>query len=332
MAEARLPEALAEAREGCARIRTIVSDLQLFSRSSEKADTRDVDVRRVLDSAANIVINEIRVRARLTKDYGEVPLIEANATRLGQVFLNLVLNAAQAIGEGQPSTNEIRLVTRVEDGAVIVEVRDSGAGIRPEIRGKIFEPFFTTKALGVGTGLGLSISHRIVSGMGGELTVESEPGAGATFRVRLPVVAERKAAAPSPRPPPVKTTRRRARVLVLDDEAMMGTMLKRVLQGAHDVEAMTNPDDAIARIVGGEHFDVILCDLMMPGRSGIAVHAALAEQAPDQARRMIFLTGGALDADAQAFLELRSGRVVGKPFEVNELLRTIDEALSAPEA
>jgi signal transduction histidine kinase len=183
---AQLHHALAQGRDGCERIRRIVRDLRLFSHPSEESE-HGVDVRQVLDSAVNMVAAEIRSRARLTKDYGPVPTINANSTRLGQIFLNLVLNAAQAIREGAPDRNEIRLVARAEEGVITVEVHDTGEGIPSEILGKIFDPFFTTKPVGVGTGLGLSISHRLVTAMGGELTVESEPGARTTFRVRLPV-------------------------------------------------------------------------------------------------------------------------------------------------
>jgi signal transduction histidine kinase len=322
---AALREALAETREGCERIRTIVRDLQLFSRTSEN-DESAVDVRRVLDSSVNIVMNEIRSRARVTREYGEVPLISANAARLGQVFLNLVLNAAQAIREGEPTKNEIRLVIRAEDDAVLVLVSDTGEGIPAEVRAKVFDPFFTTKPIGVGTGLGLSISHHIVTAMGGELTLESRRGPGTTFRVRLPV-AEVKERDEAPRAL-APTRLHRARLLVIDDEAFIGKMLERVLGDAYTVEATTSSDAALARIAAGERFDLILCDMMMPGQSGIDVHAAIERSAPEQAKRVVFLTGGTFNARADDFLARSGSMVISKPFSVDELRARLDEALA----
>jgi two-component system NtrC family sensor kinase len=181
-----LLEALKEALSGGLRVRDIVRDLKTFSRDNE--DQRGlVDVRGVLDSCVNMAWSEIRHRARLEKDYGEVPLVEANESRLGQIFLNLLVNAAQAIAHGDARKNEIRISTRHEGEAVVVAVRDTGAGISEENLSRLFEPFFTTKPVGVGTGLGLSICHGIVTGMGGRITVDSQLGQGTTFRVFLPI-------------------------------------------------------------------------------------------------------------------------------------------------
>jgi signal transduction histidine kinase len=198
-------KALGEAEEGCARIRTIVRDLQLFARPAAE-ETRPLDVRRVLDSSVALAAHELRLHARVVKSYGDVPLVDANEGRLGQIFINLLINAAQAIPEGDVEKNEIRLVVRREvrgetDEAdekwVVIEVRDTGDGIPPEIRARIFEPFFTTKPVGVGTGLGLSIVHKLVIGAKGEIDVESERGKGTTFRVRFPAVHEDVASAAS---------------------------------------------------------------------------------------------------------------------------------------
>ncbi|WNG17356.1 ATP-binding protein [Cystobacter fuscus] len=181
-----LREALKEALSGSHRVRDIVRDLKTFSRDTE--DQRGwVDVRGVLDSCVNIAWSEIRHRARLEKDYGEVPLVEANESRLAQIFLNLLVNAAQAIPHGDVRANEIRISTHHEGEQVVVAVRDTGGGISEENLRRLFEPFFTTKPVGVGTGLGLSICHGIVTGMGGRITVDSTLGQGTTFRVFLPI-------------------------------------------------------------------------------------------------------------------------------------------------
>ncbi len=177
--------ALKEAISGSDRVREIVRDLKTFSRGNEE-QRGAVDVRAVLDSCVNMAWSELRHRARLVKDYGEVPPVNGNESRLGQLFLNLIVNAAQAIPHGNLEANEVHLSTRYEEGWVVVAVRDTGVGIPRENLGRLFDPFFTTKPVGEGTGLGLSICHGIITAMGGRISVDSEPGKGTTFRVFLP--------------------------------------------------------------------------------------------------------------------------------------------------
>ena len=182
-------DALKEAIVGVNRVRDIVGDLKSFSRGSNDA-LEAVELHTVLDSCVNMAGSEIRHRARLVKEYGALPPVHGNESRLGQVFLNLLVNAAQAIPHGNERVNEIRLTTAFEEGWVVVAVRDTGAGISPENLHRLFEPFFTTKPVGVGTGLGLSICNGIITALGGRITVESEPGQGTTFRVFLPPAPE----------------------------------------------------------------------------------------------------------------------------------------------
>ncbi|MCP3163568.1 PAS domain S-box protein [Myxococcus qinghaiensis] len=178
-------QVLDDAREGAERMRQIVRQLRVFSRVEDNRE-EPVDVHRVLDSVAQMAASEVRPRARLIKTYGVVPLVRGNEGKLFQVFLNLVINAAHAIEEGQSETNEIRITTRPDDGErVLVEVRDTGGGIPPEHLRRIFDPFFTTKSAGLGTGLGLSICDTIVTALGGHISVESSVGVGTTFRVAL---------------------------------------------------------------------------------------------------------------------------------------------------
>ena len=185
-----MEEPLRDARESADRVRLIVRDLKIFSRSGEDR-TGAVDVRRVIESSLRMAWNEIRHRARLVKEYGDVPQVEGNEGRLGQVFLNIIVNAAQAIPEGHADKNEIRIVTKQnDDGRVVIEVRDTGPGMSEAIIARIFDPFFTTKAIGEGTGLGLAICHRIVTTLGGELAVEVWSGRGPSFRIILPVAKD----------------------------------------------------------------------------------------------------------------------------------------------
>ena len=305
---------LDDAREAAQRVRFIVRDLKIFSRSPSDEPRGTVDVKAIMESSLRMAWNEIRHRARLVKNYGPVPGVDANEARLGQVFLNLVVNAAQAMQEGRAEYNEIRVTTRLEEHHVIIEVSDTGAGIPPEIIGRIFDAFFTTKAVGVGTGLGLAICHRIVTDMGGELTVESEVGKGTTFRVALPVAThtrEYEVVAPVE---PVVNAVRRGRILVVDDEEMVVRSVQRILSKEHDVVATISASKALALCAGGERFDLILCDLMMPDMTGMDLHRELALVAPDQANRMIFVTGGAFTAKARHFLSETPKEHLEKPF------------------
>ena len=186
-----LEEVLAETNEGVNRVRLIVQDLKTFSRGDEELPTA-VDLRRVIDSALALARGELRHRATVVKDVSDVPLVEGSEARFGQVVLNLLINAAHAITAGQPDKNEIRVVLRAEVDHAIIEVKDTGCGMAPEVLSRIFDPFFTTKPVGVGTGLGLSICHGIITGFGGEITAASEVGKGSTFRISLPAIRKSK--------------------------------------------------------------------------------------------------------------------------------------------
>jgi signal transduction histidine kinase len=310
-----IEEPLRDAFESADRVRNIVRDLKVFSRSEEEKRGA-VDVHEVMDSSLRMAWNEVRHRARLVKVYGEVPLVEGNEGRLGQVFLNLVVNAAQAMPDGQADANEIRIVTKQDDrGQVVVEVHDTGAGIPEAFVSRIFDPFFTTKAIGEGTGLGLAICHRIITSLGGELSVESKVGKGSVFRTFLPPAKSDAVAAP-PAPSAIASGRR-GRILVVDDEPLLRIALQRMFSHEHEVLAVASGLHGIERVSGGEHFDVILCDLMMPEVTGMDLHAELMRIAPDQADRMIFMTGGAFTSRARDFLDKVRNPRVEKPFEVS---------------
>lgn len=175
---------LSETLEGAERVRKIVHGLQTFSRPGRK-NLRPVDVRAVLKLCLELMGGELQRRARVREDYREAPLVYADEARLGEAFLSLLTNAAQAV-EGRDQA-EIRIVTAGDDqGRAVVEIADNGPGIPPDALGRIFDPFFTNRPVGSGAGLGLSISHNVVSELGGEIAVHSEPGQGAVFRVSLP--------------------------------------------------------------------------------------------------------------------------------------------------
>ena len=174
--------------EGARRMRDIVHDLKTLARS-DGPDGALVDVQHMLDVCANMAAHELREGTRLVKDYRDRVAVLGNETRLGQVFLNLLVNAAQAIPEGPGEGHEVRVTLRASGANAVVEISDTGVGVPRASSDRIFEPFFTTKE-GVGTGLGLSISHRIVVDAGGTIACEPRPGGGTTFRVTLPAEAQ----------------------------------------------------------------------------------------------------------------------------------------------
>lgn len=174
---------LAECKDGLGRVKKIIQDLRDFSRADASEQWQWADLHKGLDSTLNIVWNEIKYKAEVVREYGEIPEIECLPSQLNQVFMNILLNAAQAIEE----RGTITLRTGRQGEEVWVEISDTGKGIAPEHLKRIFDPFFTTKPVGKGTGLGLSISYGIVQRHRGRIEVQSEPGKGATFRVWLPI-------------------------------------------------------------------------------------------------------------------------------------------------
>ncbi len=180
-----IPQLMRESKEGISRVRKIVQDLKDFSRLDSSLDWQHADLRQGLDSTLNIVQNEIKYRADVVKEYGDIPEIECLPSQLNQVFMNLMVNAAHAI-EGPRGTITLRC-GRSGDDHVYIEVADTGKGIPEEIRNRVFDPFFTTKPVGKGTGLGLSLAYGIIQKHHGRFELESEVGKGSTFRVILPV-------------------------------------------------------------------------------------------------------------------------------------------------
>jgi two-component system NtrC family sensor kinase len=182
---------LKESSDGIARVRRIVQDLKDFSHS-DQGQWMPVDLHRGLDSTLNVVNNEIKYKAMVVKEYGELPLVNCLPSQLNQVFMNLLVNAAHAI-EAQGT---ITLRTGATGEEVWIEIEDTGCGIPEQIRTRIFDPFYTTKPVGKGTGLGLSISYGIIQKHGGRIDLESEVGKGSTFRIFLPIKPARSESLP----------------------------------------------------------------------------------------------------------------------------------------
>jgi len=317
-----------ETRQGVERIGLIVRDLKAFSRVDSEDVSALVDVRKVLAFAEKMAGKEMRQRARVLRDIQQVPTVKANESRLGQVFLNLLLNAAQAIPDGAAAEHEIRIRTRTDGlGRAVVEVSDTGRGIPEDLRARVFDPFFTTRPVGEGTGLGLSICLGIVRSLGGEILLESEVGKGSTFRVALPAHQPERAAqvfAAPELPPP-----QRVKLLVVDDEPYICTAIQRLLRREHRVTALTTVREALALLETGERFDVILSDLMMPEQNGEDFYKELNRVAPDQAQRMIFMTGGAFTPRSEEFLRSSPVPQVAKPISLEMLQGAIRQVVEA---
>lgn len=326
-----LKEMLADAREGARRVREIVQDLKVFSRhEEERVDA--VEVIPVIQSSLRMAWNEIRHRATLQKSLEPIPLVAASDSRLGQVFLNLIINAAQAMPEGGAENHVLRVATRTDErGWAVIEVSDTGSGIEPDVLHRLFTPFFTTKPKGVGTGLGLAICDRIIRTAGGSIDVESEVGKGSTFRVCLPpaeddvVVPSRPTRSDGLRP------QARGRILLVDDEVIVASLVRRALS-EHDVVSHTRPDQALEAIRAGERFDAILCDVMMPSMSGMDFHSHLTALAPDQAERLIFLSGGAFTEGARRYLAHTRNARLDKPIDIEQLRAVIRERVEHSDA
>jgi CheY-like chemotaxis protein len=322
-----LIELLHEAHRGAERVASIVRELRTFSRADGETRRR-VNVAAIVRSAIKIAGHEIRHRARVSTSFETAPPVWANESRLEQVVLNLLLNAAHAMPEDRAASNEIRVQVRPDgDSGVVLEVSDNGEGIPQEILPRIFDPFFTTKPRGVGMGLGLSICHGIVMSLGGKITVHSTPNEGTTFRVALPATDREDTEAETPASEEVASSQvvPRARVLVIDDEIPIANTMRDLLGAAHDVTATTSVRDALAAVEGGRDFDVIFCDLMMPGMSGIELYEELKGGRPALASRIVFMTGGAFTKRAAEFLAATENRRVEKPFSLGLIERIVRE-------
>jgi PAS domain S-box-containing protein len=308
----RLSELLAEARDGLERVRLITRDLKVFSREDEVR--RPHDLNRALGAATKMVATRTAPRTRIELDLGAPATVEADENRLVQIFVNLVLNAADALPPDGLERNRISIRSRLEGGTAIVEVADNGPGVPAELRGRVFEPFFTTKPVGEGTGLGLFVTRNLVEALGGSVVLGDAPGGGALFTIRLPAAAVSAAAASAVTPAPASP--RRARVLIIDDEPRLGELFRKTLLPEHDVDVFTNGGDALAHLLAGAAYDLVLCDLMMGDVSGMKVFEELRRARPGFERRFVFMTGGVFDPHVADFLAAIGNDCIDKPFDV----------------
>jgi PAS domain S-box-containing protein len=319
--------ALNDVLSAAERISHIVSDLRAFSRPMPPSSGL-MNVVGCLEWAIRTTAHELHQRARLIKQFGPIPEVRGDETRLSQVLINLLINAAHAIPSGDAEHHTITISARTDaQGWLVIEVSDTGTGIAKEHIGRIFEPFFTTKPVGVGTGLGLSICHGIVSSLGGQLRVESQPGEGSLFQVRLPAaLPEQTPQNNEPAPQTLAPPERQARVLVIDDEDIVLRVIARVLRDQHVVCAHS-AQEALSLLDHGQRFDIILADLLMPTMTGMDFYEILLGRDPDLAQRVVFLTGGAVTARARDFLQSVPNLRLDKPFGASALRAIVQHTL-----
>jgi PAS domain S-box-containing protein len=306
-----------ESVQGVRRIRDIIRDLKMFSRI-DVAQEAMTDINEALETSLRMVRNQVDQRAKLVKKYDKLPETYINFGKIGQVFLNLLTNAVRSFETLDVEQNVITLRTWAEGDEIFAGIRDNGRGIPPELQQKIFEPFYTGSTSEGGTGLGLTIAMDALKILGGGLELSSEVGVGTEFTVRIPVlpclndlvkVAEKK-----PSVPPLH----RPKILIVDDEAALVRSLKRSLARRWNVLTACSVDDAV-KILAETSVEAILCDVMIPGKSGTTLFAQTKKLYPGLERRIIFMTGGVFAEQEKAVLDNISNPIIEKPFDMEEI-------------
>jgi PAS domain S-box-containing protein len=318
---AELLEVLSDARGGARRVREVIRSLRTFARADARS-FGEVDLEPVLRRALEVADHELSARAAVSLEVEGPLVVRGNEARLGQMLLNLLLNAAQAMSRPSPGeavSRSVQVRGWREGKRVWLEVRDSGPGLSEEALRRVFDPFFTTRPTGEGTGLGLYICREIVRSHGGEITLENHPEGGAIARVSLPAQPTGDAAG-------------KPRVLVLDDDPRVATAVGRTLEVRYQVEISSDPEGVLARLEAGERFDAIVCDLAMPDVSGMDVFERLEALDPEAAGRMIFLTGGTFSSRATRFAQRMADRCMEKPARSSEIQALLEQMLGRPPA
>ena len=316
-------ELLQDVREGVARIERVARELHVFAHDDD-GPARPMSVVATLETAIGFVAHQVRHRAQLVCDYAAVPPVRAKGGELRQVLVNILVNATQAIPEGEAHVNEIRISTRTDErGRALIEIRDTGTGIPSDVMNRVYEPFFTTHKGGHGLGIGLAVARDVITSLDGEIGIESVVGQGTTVRIWLPPCAEAvTAVGPAVEPPRDAATSERLRILVVDDDRPVAVAVAFEL-AEHDVTVAESGREALEIIRKDKTFDVILCDLMMPEVSGMDVYESVRLVDPHLRDRIAMMTGGAFTPRARAFLSITDVPVIQKPFLPGQLQSVI---------
>lgn len=304
------------------RIAQLAGDLRALARGKDDG-LGPVDVAEAVKIALDATRHQLKNRARLEPELGDLPPVEATEHRLVQVFVNLIVNAVQSFPDGGAVEDKlIEINGRVEEDWVVVVIDDTGPGIDEAVLPELFEAFVTTKP-GVGTGMGLAICRRVVEGVGGRIRAENRAEGGARFEVRL-----RRSRDPAPKdrgaaPGPVDLTGRR--ILAVDDEASVIRVVQRILRDA-DVTCASSGSEAL-ELLATDRFDLVLCDLTMPDVNGRQVYEWILEHDDRERGAFAFMTGGSISPDHDEFIEAQAIPVIHKPFEVRRLRATVAQLL-----
>ncbi len=321
-----LMEAIGEAISGAERIRRIVGELRVFSRGSRGDEAEVLDVRRVLDASLKLVKSQLESCATVERSYERVPCVRADATKLSQVFVNVLLNAAQAMSGGGAPRGTVTLRTRAAgEDRVRIEILDTGSGFSPTDRTRLFEPFYSTKKRDEGTGLGLFISLGIISSFGGTIDLRPRRECGTRVVIELPSCLERAAPESNRRPPSssLRDLRQLQRLLIVDDDVLVSRSIARQLRG-HEVEIVSSGAAAVQRLDDEEaDYDWVLCDLMMPDMTGVDVYEAVVARRPHLSQRFVFISGGGASNRCRRFMEENEDRVLAKPIAPEALVQLL---------
>ena len=348
---------VADAADASQSIARVVASLDAFAGVDHGSEMGPCSVVEALQSAAAAASGSVHNRAQLKQSYDSFPAVLAPAGALAQLFLNLIVNAAQAIPEGERASHTIALRCSSDGDHVVVEVRDDGVGIDEADISRLFDPFFTTRSVGEGAGLGLAVCRGIVDRCGGRMEVDSLRGFGTTVRVLLPFapgaeeglsshdqapLAAVTPAATAPEPPPAEPTpiaippseaaadaSAGPRVLVVDDDERVARAVARSLRRRYTVDVVHSATCARASLAGAR-YDAIVCDLMMPDGTGNELHAWMEAHHPRLADRMLLVTGGALTPETRRFLARGVVPCLLKPIDPEQLHGALDTLLAGP--
>lgn len=323
-----VPEVLADAldaKKGAERMRLAIRDLKDLGLGPAR-DSDGLDLRRVVDHALGLMKRRLGSRVTVTRHFEDVPLVRGAGHGLGDVFVALLQNTAQAFARqeaqrdpdaGRPH-HELEIWVRRRGRFVTVEVADDGPGVPADLEAGLFEPF-----VGSGAGLGLALVRQVVEGLDGTVSYDARGGTGALFRIELPIV---EAFAASPEPTPPRTVDGGGRLLVIDDEQLVGRAVRRMLAPHHhEVVLAATGAEGLDRVGTDPDWDLVLLDLMMPGMSGVEVYDEIQRQRPEVLPHVVITTGGIYTEAADKFLKRTGCPTLHKPFDLGRLLSMIAE-------
>ena len=311
-----------ETIEGVRRITGVIGQLQAFLQNGSE-ELEAVDLNEIVRSVAVIAAPTLRARARVEIQLEELPLIGCYRYSMAQVLLQLLLNAAQACDEEEREHNVVRISTRATSSGIEVCVSDTGCGIKGSDAQRIFEPFFTTKPLTENSGLGLAVSRATIESLNGKISFVTREGMGTTFRVLVPIGEPPLQEARSSDVLPIAPTLR-PRVLLIEDEPGIRRALTRVLRANTDVITAKRGDEAIQKLMKGLEVEVVICDLLLPGATGMDVHSFIERHRPELLRRLLFVTGGATSPKTRDFAHKHRDALLLKPLDARRLQLVID--------